>query len=163
MTIIDLGCGYDKVFESIGLDICLYNNDIRGDALKTPFRDRVADRVTLNQFLEHVDADKLIKECYRILKPDGVISIETPNTYYIFKILRILRGQPLLIHREHIQTFNGETLTHLLKNNGFRHVIVDYTTGIITSRNRFYYFFKWLILKLIPSRLKRDLLVYAVK
>ncbi len=46
---------------------------IVGDALDMPFRDVVADIVLLESLLIFLPAEKVLKECRRVLKPGGII------------------------------------------------------------------------------------------
>jgi len=135
--IIDLGCGYLKypaTFDKphlkiegvIGVDVCKYNNDLIADALHTPFKNGTADMVVMRQFLEHVDSQSLIREAWRILKPNGKLLLETPNALYIFKVLKALRGKEANPHIEHIQTFSAPELRNLLRRNGFKNVEISY-------------------------------------
>lgn len=53
----------------------------KGNLEQMSFQDYRFDVVTLNHVLEHVHAPlKLLKECYRILKPGGTLIAITPNT-----------------------------------------------------------------------------------
>jgi len=47
-----------------------------------PFEDNSADEIMMVEFLEHLninDANKCIKECFRILKPEGILKIQVPD------------------------------------------------------------------------------------
>jgi predicted SAM-dependent methyltransferase len=89
---VDLGCGQNKsttqFFEEhmkivpdkvIGVDIAKCDGvDIIHDLTKFPypFKDKSVDAIFSSHFVEHLDGDERIKffnECYRILKPGGVM------------------------------------------------------------------------------------------
>jgi len=83
MRILDVGCGRNKRPGAIGVD---YNADTAADALadinggRLPFRDGVFDRVELIHVIEHVeDVVQTIEELHRVLKPGGVLHVETPH------------------------------------------------------------------------------------
>ena len=47
-----------------------------------PFEDNSADEIMMVEFLEHLninDANKCIKECFRILKTEGLLKIQVPD------------------------------------------------------------------------------------
>jgi SAM-dependent methyltransferase len=137
MLIIDLGCGWLKypatlrtpkarMGNVIGIDVCRYNNDIVASALFTPFKDNISDLVVCRQFLEHVNSVSLIREIWRILKPNGKLLLETPNALYVFRILRALLSKESNPHPEHIQTFTSTEIRNLFIRNGFSVIDISY-------------------------------------
>lgn len=79
--------GYRKFFE-VGndyktLDIAArWNPDYCMDIHKTTFSDELWDLIILTNVLEHTeDYASVIKEVYRILKPNGYLILETPYNY----------------------------------------------------------------------------------
>jgi len=49
------------------------------DASKTPFNDETFDTIIMNDAMEHVDEpEKVLDECYRILKNDGKLYLNFP-------------------------------------------------------------------------------------
>ncbi|PNX53275.1 MAG: hypothetical protein BV458_05340 [Thermoplasmata archaeon M9B2D] len=79
--ILDLGCGEKKVEGSIGVDnVALPGVDVVHDLsiFPYPFKDESADVIYLNNIIEHLpDTIKVMEEMYRILKPGGLLHIET--------------------------------------------------------------------------------------
>jgi 2-polyprenyl-3-methyl-5-hydroxy-6-metoxy-1,4-benzoquinol methylase len=76
------------------------------------------DVVTLWQVLEHVPYPlTVLKEVQRILKPEGLLVVSTPNIEGI--PARILRRKWWDIKRLHINQFSTRTLTDILQNAGF--------------------------------------------
>jgi 2-polyprenyl-3-methyl-5-hydroxy-6-metoxy-1,4-benzoquinol methylase len=79
------------------------------------------DVVTLWQVLEHVPYPlMMLREVNRILKPGGLVVVSTPNIGGI--PARILRKKWWDIKRLHINQFATKTLTHVLRNAGFRNI-----------------------------------------
>lgn len=177
MLVIDLGCGwlkYPATMEKphlklegvIGVDLCKYNNDVVADALKAPLRNEIADMVVMSQLLEHVDAVSLIREAWRILKPNGTLYLATPNALYVFRILRALYHKEANPYPEHIQIFTAPELRNLLRRNGFTQTEISYRDTGVSSSNAVFYAVKKTILcitnNLFPM-LKRDIRAVAVK
>jgi 2-polyprenyl-6-hydroxyphenyl methylase / 3-demethylubiquinone-9 3-methyltransferase len=51
---------------------------VRGDVLRLPFADEVADVVVAGEILEHVpDPERLVVECCRVLRPGGTLVVDT--------------------------------------------------------------------------------------
>lgn len=62
-----------------------------GDLHHAPFDDASFDVVYAGEILEHTwEPNKMIRECYRILKPGGQLILDTPNAYSITNIVRFL-------------------------------------------------------------------------
>jgi len=59
---------------------------VQQEPRRLPFRDGVFDMVVLWQVLEHVIGQELkqtlVSECIRVLKPGGVVLVETPNQWF---------------------------------------------------------------------------------
>src|SRR3989338_7375065 len=90
MKLLNLGCGTRYHKEWINVDFVSNNKDvIAHDLLKgIPFKDNTFDVVYHSHLIEHFKKEKatfFIKECYRVLKPDGIIRIATPNLEEIVK------------------------------------------------------------------------------
>lgn len=82
MKILDLGCGKNKIKESIGIDISEYSDaDIIHDLNKFPypFNDNEFDFINADNVLEHlVDIVKVMEELHRITKNGSIIKIIVP-------------------------------------------------------------------------------------
>lgn len=60
--------------------------DLRG---RLPFDDMSADGCLLSHVLEHFDAPeglRLLQECYRVLKPGGVVLVSVPDASYFRRV-----------------------------------------------------------------------------
>ncbi len=103
------------------VDICRANgldaHVIQGPGL--PFEDATFDVLTNWHVIEHVeDVLATLAEWNRVLKPGGIMILETPNSSYLKA--RILRAQyrkfwPAI----HLYTFNRQNLSSLLSQSGF--------------------------------------------
>jgi SAM-dependent methyltransferase len=99
---LDVGCG-NKPYRDL-FDDCEYNGmdysdtgaepDIIGSAMEMPFEDESYDLVFSTQVIEHLtEPQQMVNECYRVLKPKGVLILtgpfywplhEIPNDFYRF-------------------------------------------------------------------------------
>lgn len=84
---LDIGCGTGMVTyvhtNVIGVDISETISLIpliRGDAYRLPFKKNVFDTIVMSHVLEHFpESERILKECYRVLKRNGNIIISVPN------------------------------------------------------------------------------------
>jgi predicted SAM-dependent methyltransferase len=80
MIRINLGCGNDWKVGYINVDIV----DLKGvdmvedlNQFPYPFPDEYADEILMKDVIEHLDNPmKVIQECWRILKPEGILKIK---------------------------------------------------------------------------------------
>ena len=148
--ILDLGCGTGdsgKVLKTSFSEI--HGCDISETALKEakdnevtalcvdfnmghlPYKDKSFDVVTCLEVLEHMlDPTFLLKEIYRLLLPNGLLIITTPNIRYFKNLMKLI-----LIGRfphtttdnfvwggGHVHYFTKKDLTFLLKEAGFEKI-----------------------------------------
>ena len=89
MKILDLGCGENKVPNSIGLDnVPLPGVDVEHDLLDFPypFDNESIDKIYLRHVIEHFAIENInfiMNECNRILKNDGLLVITVPHVFSI--------------------------------------------------------------------------------
>jgi predicted SAM-dependent methyltransferase len=81
---LNVGCGSKYHENWFNVDMVSYSKDvIAANLLKgIPFSDNYFDVVYHSQVLEHFPKDKahdFIKECYRVLKPGGIIRVVVPD------------------------------------------------------------------------------------
>lgn len=81
---MNIGCGKHYLKEWINLDCAPAFRDVQKHDVSSglPFKDASVDVVYHSHVLEHLDRNegfRLIKECHRVLKPDGVLRIVVPD------------------------------------------------------------------------------------
>lgn len=96
-----------------GLNVAL------GSLEQQNYQDNIFDAVMISHVIEHVPAPKsLLSECYRILKPGGVLSMVTPNIESIGS--NVYRRSWLhLDPPRHLILYNGRALLTLARKAGF--------------------------------------------
>ena len=166
---LDIGCSAgintnflaDHVRDAVGLDIdgpAIRSGYMRkkqncdfiiGDATRLPFKDATYDIVICNHIYEHVpDADTLMDEIFRVLKPGGFCYFGAGNRFCIIEPhyrLPFLSWFPkpaadlylLMLNRdwpyyENLRSFYG------IKKLFSRFSVTDYTLKIIENPERFY-------------------------
>jgi ubiquinone/menaquinone biosynthesis C-methylase UbiE len=145
--ILDIGCGCYPLFllhtefnEKVGMDKVLQPHEI-GEwfnigrikivnydsvaANQLPFGDANFDVVTMLAVLEHlscVDADKLAREIYRVLKPGGRYILTTPAfwTGRLLKIMADLRLASPVEIADHKKEYRMPEIKEILAKAGFR-------------------------------------------
>ncbi len=159
-TICDLGCGeglFTEFIEKqtnnsqvIGIDInskkierAIINSPstvyIRGDSTKIPLKSSSCDLVFCFELIEHINNTKsLLQEVRRILKPEGIFILSTPNihsfTAFTGKIAYFMMNKKYTAFDEtHINLFWPERLLDNLRVSNFKKVdiygIFPYPTG----------------------------------
>ena len=102
MRILDLGCGNGCYTAELarraeyvcGIDIHMPHLQafqeaiprVQGRGEQLPFASDTFDAVTIIEVLEHTDCDtKVLAECFRVLKPGGLLVLFAPNKFYPFE------------------------------------------------------------------------------
>jgi ubiquinone/menaquinone biosynthesis C-methylase UbiE len=144
-TLLDVGCGPGTFLGNfINSNICAIGFDIAssqidyatqkhnkenitfvgggGDVL--PFPSSHFDTVTCIELIEHLEKDQidnLLKECHRVLKPNGRVIVTTPNYKSLWVLLEKIVNtvSPVSYEDQHITHFNKKTLRECLEKNGF--------------------------------------------
>ena len=110
--VLDIGCAdgslvktlNEKGWNSFGIDLNFDNIKLAleksvistlGDlSFDLPFRDHSFDVIVAFEVIEHlVDTRRFIKECYRILNPNGYLILTTPNLASFSNRIRLLSGK----------------------------------------------------------------------
>ncbi|MGI6457881.1 MAG: methyltransferase domain-containing protein [bacterium] len=123
---LDVGCAYGYLLEqtdglpvqSFGVDVSSYalhyleKSDRRAQAMAEalPFQDHAFDVVSLFDLVEHLQNPLLVlQEVSRVLKPDGVVLLSTPDPIYFNRI-----------EHSHISERPPSYWVDLLRKNGFQ-------------------------------------------
>ena len=84
----------------------------QAEALKNGINDQAADIIISFETIEHIEDDNgLLKEFSRILKPDGLLILSTPNKASSFK--NLLAKPP--VNPYHVREYGKKDLERLLK------------------------------------------------
>jgi len=90
---------------------------VQGDATELPFEDNSFDVVVATAVIEHVsEPEKMITECHRVLRQNGIVIITTPDPFFecIATKLRYLKEE------HHQKTFRLSELKPLFESQGFK-------------------------------------------
>lgn len=98
---LNLGSGKDYIPGWVNVDIeKSYHVDVVADLSKPfPFQDASVDEILASDILEHFTKESglnFLRECYRVLKPGGTITIRTHNIDQIFSQFK--NDKEVLIH-----------------------------------------------------------------
>ena len=90
---------------------------------KLTIPDNIFNTITHLEIIEHLLNPLLnISECYRILKPNGVLYLTTPNDYsFILKLEHLLERKLI----SHFHQFNEFELRWLLQEAGFKKIKIN--------------------------------------
>ena len=107
---------------------------------KAGFEDNSADTVLMMHVIEHVpEPATTLKEIYRILKPGGILVLETPRYDTLaFKLLG--KRERSLSCDGHIYFFTSDTLAQIAKKVGFTIMKSDCVGRSLTLQRLFYNF-----------------------
>ena len=160
LPVLDLGCAkgaYLRQFApgSVGIDVSRPNLEhcrrlgLRVTAAdlnsELPLPSASFPSILCSHLLEHVDAPiNLLRECHRILQPEGLLVLGLPIET---SLVNWLRGQKYFYHHPgHLYSFSLENIEVLLKKTGFRIARFYFEPRIIHSR-------PWLsLMQRLPSR-----------
>jgi len=153
-VVLDIGCGggcftYDisGTCESVGIDLKVTDNlayaasesdamsCVRADAKRMPFAREVFDRLLLSSVLQMVDDDNaLLRECWRVLKDDGVLVLSVPVGYIYMNRLNSQRKELVLRFGSKGKGFYSiEELKDLIEKNNFELIDAEYSPKKIGS------------------------------
>ncbi|HYH27665.1 MAG TPA: methyltransferase domain-containing protein [Actinomycetota bacterium] len=107
--LLDVGCGggllapHVRGYRHVGLDLSASAltearrhgvEPVRADALRLPVRDGCADVVVAGELLEHVaDVDAVVGEIARVLRPGGVVVMDTINSTWWSRFSLVTVGE----------------------------------------------------------------------
>ncbi len=158
LTVLDVGCGdgsVSRLFLEAGHRVCgvdivpelvqkAIEKDIEAKAADItkdglPFANKEMDIVYAGALIEHLyDPESFLKECYRVLKEEGIVVLSTPNVASLTSRLRTLCGKGPKFYTSalswefggHIRIFTSRTLKYLLEENGF--VVEEITSNLVS-------------------------------
>jgi 2-polyprenyl-3-methyl-5-hydroxy-6-metoxy-1,4-benzoquinol methylase len=149
--LLDIGCGSGTFiskmanlgwdahgidFDAKAIEVCVQNglNAQTGDLFSQQYPDNYYDTIVLNHVIEHLyDTLDVIKECFRVLKPNGKLIIATPNTNSWMFRFKFKQNWFSLQPPGHLQLFNLKNLSNILHKQGF-----EIERGKTSIRNEFY-------------------------
>ncbi len=145
---LNIGCGGNPVREPgwINLDLCPARHVFYGDARRPlPFPNTCATTIFTEHMIEHLTPDEaraFLRECRRVLQPDGVLRVATPDLAAVGRLLttdtpetrdylasagraggattRDAAVNQLFYGHGHRQIFSADSLAALLAECGFR-------------------------------------------
>lgn len=118
-----------KNSEVYGIDICApqkpngYINQVQGNVEEgLPYPDQTFDTVYMGEIIEHLtDFKTALQEVRRVLKPDGVFILDTPNAYNIKRIVRyFIKRNEHMGDPTHTLFFTPGSLTATLAREQFK-------------------------------------------
>jgi SAM-dependent methyltransferase len=117
-----------------------FTNQYIGSGAKMSFEDGLFDTVYAGQVLEHVwNPKEVTDECYRVLKPGGVLILDLPHVYSLSRMFRytilgedIIHGNP-----DHKLFLSKAMLDNLCKKSGFTGVEIR-TDDSFSFKSRLY-------------------------
>ncbi|WP_375501050.1 class I SAM-dependent methyltransferase [uncultured Jatrophihabitans sp.] len=88
---------------------------VRGNLAALPVGDAAVDVLATLQVIEHVwDHPQFVRECRRVLRPDGLLLVTTPNR------LTFSPGRETPLNPFHTKEFTSIELVELIRHGGFR-------------------------------------------
>ena len=164
---LEVGVVHHRITEGISLDFDKKLNpdilcDLNYDSI--PLENKSFDVVVAGEVLEHlINPYRIVREFYRILKPNGIIIISVPNISSLVSRIRGLFGKlptscclPSDENKlgKHINDFNIDILKDVLKKLNFK--IEEITSNGLITNSR-------LITKNIPASMGETLIIKARK
>lgn len=114
-----------------------YGIDARqGSTDAIPFSNESIEVIVAAQVMEHIgDVRRSFGECWRVLKPGGLLLIEVPDaSRYAETRLHDFAWVALM---EHVNHFTPKTMERMLQNSGFSLVTASKTDQIIKAPHRY--------------------------
>lgn len=137
--VIGLDIDPDRAKELIARhQLTVIKNDIEHEPI--PFADNSFALILFNEIFEHLRINPIatLQEINRVLKPDGVMILTTPNLYFLKRIIQFNLGRGigsayqefeklrLLGHMGHVREYSSRDLREFLRNTGFDIIKLQY-------------------------------------
>ncbi len=124
--------GVDVSTYATGIARDYYNLDVcTGELAEARYPDAHFDVVVMDDLVEHVaDPTALVEECRRILRPDGLLTLNTPNRAGLW---HLLMGRRWFHYKqvEHTYFFSPAVMRALLNRHGFQVLAIHHSSKII--------------------------------
>ena len=134
MIKLNLGCGHFPFDGWVNIDLFTNEADIKADAKILPFKNNCVDIILASHLIEHfhfLESLTVLKEWYRVLKPNSKLIIECPdlkkvarafidNTIPMQSFYICIYGEPWIPGSAHYYGWYPEQLIWALKGTGFR-------------------------------------------
>lgn len=92
-----------------------------GDVLRLPYEDNSFDKIISLGVIEHFRDNLIImKEMYRVLKPNGIVVLMTPNRYSFGRIDRLVKEVMKTWKFGYQTEYTTQQLTQLSEKSGFK-------------------------------------------
>ncbi|MBL7196676.1 MAG: class I SAM-dependent methyltransferase [Candidatus Omnitrophica bacterium] len=184
---VGCGCGYflneakSNGWDVHGVDICesavgyaknVFGIDVfKGELKNANFPDNFFDVVTFWHILEHTfDPLGNLVQARRILKPNGILVVATPNVRnYIYKIaymvfkLKLSGIASQAVRKVHLYHFSVNTLKKIIQKAGFTLLRFDINRDSTLLPERILDTFAWILYKILRINIGIALEVYARK
>lgn len=104
------------------------------DNEKLPFEDNSFHLILFNEIFEHLRINPIaaLREINRVLHPDGILILTTPNLYSIRNVINLILGKGFddpydqfkrledIGHMGHVREYSGKQVKKFLVNTGFK-------------------------------------------
>ncbi|MBI2541621.1 class I SAM-dependent methyltransferase [Candidatus Woesearchaeota archaeon] len=160
--LLDIGCAFgfflelarDDGWDAKGIEISEHAYKYAKNVLKLPvfnktlekaeFKQNSFDAVTIFDVIEHLpDPKSMLKEIRKILKPNGLLAITTPNIGSIAARLLGKNWEEVKRVREHIYFFSEDTLKKMLESLNFELLKTEsagrfFSVSMLVKRGKLY-------------------------
>lgn len=122
------------------------------------FEDQYFDCILALGVLEHLTAPgKVLKECKRLLNPNGKMIVRIPNAQHYEIILRLMKGdwfprQSGILDATHLHFYTKETIQFLFETHGFE---------VIAIHRNYYNLYVYLSTSKLVSKFQKGLAIMA--
>lgn len=179
--VLDIGCSNcyiyreflcNKPIEYYGVDISKervnYMNQFYpeinialGNGEDLPFPKEKFDYVIIGEIIEHIgNAENFLRECKRVLKPNGKLIGSTPNATDLKRIINAVLRMPFGSN-QHISVYGIYELKILLEGVGFKNVKTEMSKEILLNYKSF--FFRVYLLNWIFPHFSKNIIFTGVK
>jgi len=114
---LSISVGLDFSIDLLKLNTSHTSHLIQADAIELPFKNNIFDVVVATAVIEHVpNAGKMLEECNRVLRKNGICIVTTPDPFFESIATKIGHLQD----EQHNETFNLSKIKSLFEAHGFK-------------------------------------------